>query len=82
MKKFSVIDVNEELIGNIYAHGDTKDDWPILDRLDEVGVLLTRYVETLVDNAKRIDDYRASVQDVALKSKDILEQLKEQMVVE
>ena len=76
MNKLTIIEINNKLIGNICAWGETNEDERVIKRLDDVDWLVLRYIEDLVDNAKRIDDYRGSIKDVAIKSKVILDQIR------
>lgn len=63
-----------KLIGDFSCHGSHERDMQSLKNLDKVRDLLNYINEILVDNARAINRHEASMQQVAEKSIEILEE--------
>ena len=77
LKKLTILDINDEIIGSVFPQGETREDGRVLDNLNEVEILITEYVLNLKVNSRMINDYRSSVQKIAERSIDILNNIKE-----
>lgn len=77
LKKLTTLDINDKIIGSVFPQGETHEDDRVLKRLDEVELLITEYILNLKINSKMVDDYRSSVQKIAERSVNILNNIKE-----
>lgn len=52
LKKLTILDINDEIIGSVFPQGETYEDDRVLKRLDEVEVLITEYILNLKNELK------------------------------
>lgn len=73
--EYSIEDILDKIIGSTSVACETTHDNRSIENLEEVEAIADWLIERLQDNVKWYKDYRASANNIALKTYEIIEKL-------